>query len=270
MKKRRVINIILFLSFFKSMLFAQSTGMVIYENVLSTGKVTNESHLYFSNEKSIYFSNRGKKQVALSDMDGKPLDSKKLLVDIENKKPGVGIYMRYIDQEGNLVYMDWRKDSLIFREILYHNPLIVVEPHLPKLNWNITNVSKKIGKFDCTKAMVTFRGRKYEAWFTAEIPVPSGPWKLHGLPGLILEANDSSMTFIYKFHSIEIPAQHSEEIIVSPKIGTVVSLSEYDKTRNEILENYVRKVNSTVTPRGGSRYMKLPKNEDQQELNFDD
>jgi len=59
--------------------------------------------------------------------------------------------------------------------------------------WQITTERKKIGDFECVKAISKpFRGRVYEAWFAPEIPISGGPWKLCGLPGLILEAKDQS------------------------------------------------------------------------------
>ena len=35
-----------------------------------------------------------------------------------------------------------------------------------------------VASFDCQKAECDFRGRRWEAWFTPEIPVSEGPWKL--------------------------------------------------------------------------------------------
>lgn len=42
--------------------------------------------------------------------------------------------------------------------------------------------SKLLG-FKCKSATAEFRGRKYKVWYTMEIPIPIGPWKLGGLPG---------------------------------------------------------------------------------------
>ena len=61
------------------------------------------------------------------------------------------------------------------------------QENLPDFNWSISPEQKKILGYTCQKAMCNFRGRTYEAWFTTEIPVKDGPWKFHGLPGLILE-----------------------------------------------------------------------------------
>ncbi len=74
------------------------------------------------------------------------------------------------------------------------------EENKPELNWTIHNNRKVIANYTCQKATVYFRGRKYEAWFTTEIPISLGPYKFGGLPGLILEIQDSNQH--YKFSII--------------------------------------------------------------------
>ena len=60
-----------------------------------------------------------------------------------------------------------------------------------KPEWIITDETKEIIGYQCFKATTNYRGRVWTAWFTPEIPLQDGPWKLCGLPGLILEAEDN-------------------------------------------------------------------------------
>ena len=57
--------------------------------------------------------------------------------------------------------------------------------------WKILAENDSVLSYLCGKAECQFKGRTWTAWFTAEIPVSDGPWKLCGLPGLILKAEDS-------------------------------------------------------------------------------
>lgn len=58
--------------------------------------------------------------------------------------------------------------------------------------WEITEESREVTGYECIKATADYRGRRWTAWFAPEIPVQDGPWKLCGLPGLILEAYDDN------------------------------------------------------------------------------
>src|SRR5690606_19858901 len=80
--------------------------------------------------------------------------------------------------------------------------LVLVKDNFLPINWNITQETKIIAGYKCIKATTNFRGRDWTAWFTPDIPVPVGPWKLRGLPGLIIEAVDSSNTYIYRAEKI--------------------------------------------------------------------
>ena len=52
--------------------------------------------------------------------------------------------------------------------------------------------TKNILEYECVLAESDYHGRHWIAWFAPEIPVDAGPWKLLDLPGLIMEAVDST------------------------------------------------------------------------------
>lgn len=73
---------------------------------------------------------------------------------------------------------------------------------IPSFDWNITNETKKIGDYTCQKAVLNYSNRTWEAWFTTDIPVLSGPYIFGQLPGLILEIKDSKNHYIFSLTSI--------------------------------------------------------------------
>jgi GLPGLI family protein len=74
----------------------------------------------------------------------------------------------------------------------------MIEDSLPSQNWKIKNDIKDIAGHICMNATRndTTKLQKIEAWFAMDIPVPAGPERSFGLPGLILEldVNDGAMT----------------------------------------------------------------------------
>lgn len=76
------------------------------------------------------------------------------------------------------------------------------EKYAPQ-EWLISDSTKQILGYFCQKAQCGFRGRIWTAWFTPDIPISDGPWKLNGLPGLILEAYDENRDYAYTIRSIK-------------------------------------------------------------------
>lgn len=66
-----------------------------------------------------------------------------------------------------------------------------------KISWKILPVNEMFGNFRCQKAETTFAGRTWTAWFTTEIPIPDGPYKFSGLPGLIVKMEDNTHSHAY-------------------------------------------------------------------------
>lgn len=59
---------------------------------------------------------------------------------------------------------------------------------LSEMEWQITDSTANVLGYECVAAVSDYHGRRWTAFFAPEIPLPFGPWKLHGLPGLILKA----------------------------------------------------------------------------------
>lgn len=82
------------------------------------------------------------------------------------------------------------------------NSYIIDEPY-PAIKWKISTDTMTFGSLHCQKATTHFKGRDYTAWFCADIAMQGGPWKLSGLPGLIIEAYDTKKQVVFKFDGIE-------------------------------------------------------------------
>jgi len=70
--------------------------------------------------------------------------------------------------------------------------------------WRIGTETKEIAGFVAQRATAHYLGRNWIVYFTPEIPINSGPWKLWGLPGLILEAVDEDNLFSFQLNGFEV------------------------------------------------------------------
>lgn len=78
----------------------------------------------------------------------------------------------------------------------------LIEEDIPHFEWEMEDSVKTVCGYECQLATTTFRGRTYKAWFAPEIAISDGPWKLAGLPGLIMEAYDTKGHYRYTLTGI--------------------------------------------------------------------
>ena len=69
--------------------------------------------------------------------------------------------------------------------------------------WTMGDSTREVLGYTCQQATADFRGRRWTAWFAMDIPVSDGPWKLGGLPGLILEAYDEGQQHVFTAVGLE-------------------------------------------------------------------
>lgn len=130
----------------------------------------------------------------------------------------------------------------------------LVSDQFPPLVWN-TNYSDvdTLGKHICHKATAAYRGTTLVAYYTNDIPVPAGPYKFGGLPGLIVMLyNEGANPHYWLLKEIEYP--HTGDVPVNEKyIHTLPKLS---------LESYVKKVDLETEERMRMMMSKMPMMED--------
>ena len=76
--------------------------------------------------------------------------------------------------------------------------VVEYEEPLPDVAWDISERRDTVCGYPCFYAEGRFVGRKWRVWFAPDLPFPVGPWKLGGLPGLILKAEDSDSDYSFE------------------------------------------------------------------------
>ena len=92
---------------------------------------------------------------------------------------------------GDYIYRWINKDSCVTYTRIWGSQYRIAETTL-KQEWTIYEDStKNVLGFNCHMAKTHFRGREWTVWYSEDIPILLGPWKLGGLPGLILEVQNT-------------------------------------------------------------------------------
>lgn len=94
------------------------------------------------------------------------------------------------------------KQEMLFASTSLSGKTTYYQDTLHAIEWTLVDERKRIDQLECFKARARFRGRDYIAWYAPSIPVPNGPWKLGGLPGLIIEAYEVHENLYFLARSI--------------------------------------------------------------------
>jgi len=90
------------------------------------------------------------------------------------------------------------------------------EENMPVLEWELTDSISTVSGYRCRAAKCNFRGRQWTVFYCEDIPVMDGPWKLHGLPGLIMKASDRDSHYLFECIGIKSKADRPITIYKVP------------------------------------------------------
>lgn len=92
------------------------------------------------------------------------------------------------------VWTDYPLGKTTVRDWIFPHEFEGSEP-TPDIAWTLTDDTLTVSGYLCQQATATFRGVEWRVWYTEEIPSSAGPWRLRGLPGLIVKAENEAHTF---------------------------------------------------------------------------
>lgn len=100
-------------------------------------------------------------------------------------------------------YSYFVKENKLFTKEMFFYRSYLVEETAPIIDWKLSKDTLSFSGLNCQKATATFEGKEWTVWYAPSIPFPGGPWKLNGLPGLIVEAYDTNKHIYFQFAGME-------------------------------------------------------------------
>ena len=181
---------------------------------------TSNSVLYFKDQESFYTAAKEDTEEEVDD-------------------DGNGMVRIRMSRSMNEFYRDFaNKKGVDLRD--FTGKKYLIEKELEPIGWKLTGESKSIQGYPCQKA--TFHNEQQnqdiEAWFTPNIPCPSGPETFGQLPGLILELSIDKGSIIYVATKVELKKLEANAIQV-PDTGKKIS----EKKFNQMMEDRMREMN---------------------------
>ena len=203
----------IFLILFCNLLLGQTSGYVEYDySVIHSINYTTKSILQFNAGKSVFKTYKS----------NKPNDSTLKLISSEGNNKS---YLLSKDSSKKpIIFLD-RKTNMLITKLWRFKKYYILTENIPSISWDIKQEYKTVSGLNCQKAVGSFRGRNYIVWFTEDIPINLGPWKLNGLPGLILEAEDDKGIFFYRATKVKLDSDIPP--IDLPKMDDAISLKEF-------------------------------------------
>lgn len=130
-----------------------------------------------------------------------------------------------------------------------------VTEDIEKPVWKKAKGKKTVCGYQCRKAIGEFRGKKWNVCYATDIPTEAGPWKLHGLSGLITYATDEK-----GIHTFQLISVNEEAVPIMRSSGYPMwdIVDEETKVRPYVKATREKWLGMTNELFGDSRYLTDP------------
>ena len=137
------------------------------------------------------------------------------------------------EEEIDTTYVNFRSSMYTESRVLGMD-VYLVSDETPVIPWRLGGGERVYLGLRVEKATAVVDSTEVEAWFTPEIPIPAGPGRYGGLPGLILMVTNAASGEVYAADSLLI--DELARGIVPPVRGQKVSDRKYRRTKKAVMD----------------------------------
>ena len=114
---------------------------------------------------------------------------------------------------------------------VYEFPMTQIhyEEPLPAVTWELSDEVREVNGIPSKQARGKLYGREWIVSYATDVPLPVGPWKLTGLPGLVTEAVTTDSLFHFTLISFALTPDDERPIIPSPSAASSPSKKQSKK-----------------------------------------
>lgn len=193
--------------------------------------------LWIGERQSKYFSMRTKRNREVHDSLQKAgYDGQQMLDALRSGVvPRAGqpyVVMKGWPKEGRMLFLD-----NVFSD--YYG----CEDEMYPFDWQLLEGDTVVVGYQCQQAQTTWHGRTWTVWYAPDLSYDNGPWKLGGLPGLILSARDAAGDYAMV-----------AQAILKGKGEAIDYTEKYEKCAQKDYQNLKRKMAEDPTAMLKQRY----------------
>jgi GLPGLI family protein len=155
------------------------------------------------------------------------------------------------------VWTDYPEGKVTVRDAIPPTIYETQEERKP-INWELSDDTLTVAGFLCKLATCQLHGRKWTALYSEDIPTSAGPWKLCGLPGLVLKAETERLR-VGEQEGSEIDGIHrftltSLERIAAPIYYETNAITS-KTTEEKLIKNRIKTFGNRLYPNNPTYYV---------------
>lgn len=124
---------------------------------------------------------------------------------------------------------------IVTNRVPYTSQVIEYTEHTPAPAWTyVPGDTTSVMGYHRHAAKCNYGGREWKVYYTNDIPLPYGPWKLNGVKALVLKAEDSEHNFVFEAEGL---TQKTQPIIRYEWNRKVMNKEDWERFEREMYQN---------------------------------